>query len=437
MPPTEAPPSPAPAVNDSVDRAIEVVPATPENITAENVPGLGVDNPPRTDFVAENRAFIAKNVFSDLSFYDSSLEGLGSPHASPEQPVSAERRKEIDAVKGRFSDSTINSIPENGRDKFFASAIDTARDLTSAKPEDIQKKYDAALQTVPPEKREVFNKAIGIALHEQGSHLRTGNEPPVGLLIDKSDPQNEKIVGRAAIENAPEDFQADQRAIAAAPTVKSAADNALSDVPQDQQRKVGLQIGDVIAAQEAQGLLAPIKDIGARERPANLPRPEAQAAKLKTQLGPIEGKEPVVAAAVDAANKIAFAKPEEMHKLFNDGMQSLAATGVDKTAAARILGQALKNVSNDFNVHTANGNVEQTFLTDKRLATPANPKGTIGVADRGTAPGDAAANHAAFLKGTEVAAAIRSTTTEQLGRNPSAAKVEDHVERIFKVLHYF
>ncbi|MBA3859459.1 MAG: hypothetical protein C0507_21350 [Cyanobacteria bacterium PR.3.49] len=437
MPPPEAPPSPAPAVNDSVERAIEVVPATPENVTTENVPGIGVDNPPRTDFVAETRAFIAQNVFNDLAFFDSSLERSGAPQPGAEQPAGAERRKEIDAVKARFSDSTINSIPENGRDKFFGSAIDTARDLTSAKPEDVQKKYDTALQTVPPEQREVFNKAVGIALHEQGSHLRTGNAPPVGLLIDKSDQKNEKIVGRAAIADFPEHFQADQRAIAAAPTVKEAADKVLSDVPPNQQTNVGFQIGDVIAAQEKQGLLAPIKDIGARERQADLASPETQAAKLKTQLGPVEGKEPVVDAAVDAANKIAFAKPEDMHKLFNEGMQSLAATGIDKTAAARILGQALKNVSKDFNVHTANGNVEQTFLADKRLATPANPDGTIGVADRGTAPGDPAANHAAFLKGTEVAAAIRATNTQQLGRTPSAAQVEDHVDRVFKVLRYF
>lgn len=436
MPPTEAPPSPAPATNDSVDNAIDFVPAVSDNVTNEAVPGIGVDNPPRTDFVAENRAFIAQNVFSDLDFYDSSMESSGAPQVAPEQPVSADRRKEIDSVS-RVSDSTVTSMSQADKDKFYGSAIDTARNLTTAKPEDLQRQYDDALRTVPPQQREVFNKAIGAALTDQGSHLGTANVPPLGLLKDKSDPNNEKIVGRSAIVELPENYPADQRAIAAAPAVKDSINKALSDVPSNDQARVGKEIGDLLSAQEKNGLLAPVKDIGARERPADLASPEAQAAKLKSQVGPQNGTDTVVNTAVDAANKIAFAKPEDMNRIFNEGMQSMVATGVDKSAAAGILSQALNNISKDLRLNTNHGTVDQTFLQDKRLATPANPEGTIGVADRGTAPGDAAANHATFLKATEIAAAIRDTNTTQLGRTASEGQIRDHVDRVFKVMHFF
>ncbi|MBX9952076.1 MAG: hypothetical protein K2Y39_23080, partial [Candidatus Obscuribacterales bacterium] len=91
----------------------------------------------------------------------------------------------------------------------------------------------------------------------------------------------------------------------------------------------------------------------------------------------------------------------------------------------------------DLRVSTTLGNVDQAFLQDKRLATPANPEGTIGAANRGTALGDPAANNAAFTRASDIAAAIRTTNTEQLGRTPSKAEVTDQADRVFRILRYF
>lgn len=446
MPPTDAPSTPAPAVTDnSTDRALDVVPVS-ENVTSEAVPGIGVDNPQRPDLATESQTLVNQNILNDVQFFDSAIEGDGTPQkvegrfaaqdANKEAPISAERRKEIDSVKSRVGDSNISAMDPAQQDKFYGNAIDTARNLTSASPDDRQKKYDEAMRGVAPEQRETFNKAIGVALSDQGSNLRTANQPPMGLLFDKSDPNNEKIVGRASIVEMPENFTADNRAFNAAPAVKGAIDKVLSDVPKDQQEKVGNDIGNILATQESAGLFAPTKDVGARERLANLPSEQEQAAKLKGQLGP-NGRDPVVNAAVDAANKIAFAKPEDMNRLFNEGMDSIRKTGVEPSSVAPILSQALNNVSRDLRISSTTGTADQAFLLDKRLATPANPDGTIGAANIGTATGDAAANNAAFTKASEIAAAIRASSGEQLGRTASKTEVKDHVDRVFRIIKYF
>jgi len=439
VPPTDAHSSPAPAVTDnSNDHSLDVVPVVSENVTSQNVPGVGVDNPQRPDFAGENQNLIDQNIFNDVQFYDSELEGDGSPPDSrQDEPSSAERRQEIDSIKSRASDNITRSMDSAQQDKFYGNAIDTARNLTAANPEDRQRQYSDAMNAIPPEQRETFNKALGVALHDQGSNLRTGNEPPMGLLIDKSEPNNEKVVGKVAIPEMSEHFPADQRAFNAAPAVKESINKAFADVPEKQQEKLGNDIGAILAAQESNGLFAPIKDIGARERPAGLPSEQEQAAKLKSQLPPQAGTEPAVNAAVEAANKIAFAKPEDMNKLFNEGMENLRKAGVEATSAAPILSQALNNISKDLRVSTTMGDVDQAFLQDKRLATPANPEGTIGAANRGTALGDPAANNAAFTRASEIAAAIRTTNTEQLGRTPSKAEVNDQADRVFRILRYF
>jgi hypothetical protein len=446
VPPTDAPSTPAPAVTDnSTDRALDVVPVS-ENVASEAVPGVGVDNPQRPDLATESQTLVNQNILNDVQFFDSAVEGDGTPQkvegpsgaqdASKEAPISAERRKEIDSIKSRVGDSNISAMDPAQQDKFYGNAIDTARNLTSANPDDRQKKYDEAMRGVPPEQRETFNKAIGVALSDQGSNLRTANQPPMGLLFDKSDPNNEKLVGRASIVEMPENFTADNRAFNAAPSVKGAIDKALSDVPKDQQGKVGNDIGNILATQESAGLFAPTKDVGARERPANLPSEQEQAAKLKGQLGQ-NGRDPVVNAAVEAANRIAFAKPEDMNKLFNEGMDSIRKTGVEASSVAPILSQALNNVSRDLRISSTTGTADQAFLLDKRLATSANPDGTIGAANIGTAPGDAAANNAAFTKASEIAAAIRSSAGEQIGLTASKAEVKDHVDRVFRIIRYF
>ena len=439
VPPADAPSSPAPAVtHNSNDLALDVAPVVSENVTLQNVPGVGVDNPQTPDFAAENQNFINQNVFNDVQFYDSAIEGDGSPRQTrQDEPISAERRQEIDSIKSRASDNITRSMDSAQQDKFYGNAIDTARNLTAANPEDRQKQYSDAMNAIPPDQRETFNKALGVALHDQGSNLRTGNEPPMGLLIDKSDPSNEKIVGKVAIPEMSENFPADQRAFNAAPAVKDSINKAFADVPENQQEKLGKDIGTILATQESNGLFAPVKDIGSRERPAGLPSEQEQAAKLKSQLSPQTGTEPVVSAAVEAANKIAFAKPEDMNKLFNEGMDNLRKAGIDPSSAAPILSQALNNISKDLRVSTTSGDIDQAFLKDKRLATPANPEGTIGVADTGTAPGDAAANNAAFTRASDIAAAIRTTNTEQLGRTPSDAEVKDQADRVFRILRYF
>lgn len=439
MPPTDAPSTPAPAVADnSNDSALDVVPVVSDNVTSQNVPGVSVDNPQRPDLATENQDLINKNVLNDIQFYDSALEGNGSsPDARQDEPISAQRRQEIDSLKSRASDNTTRSMDSAGQDKFYGNAIDTARNLTAANPDDRQKQYSDAMNAIPPDQRETFNKALGVALRDQGSNLRTGNEPPMGLLIDKSDPNNEKVVGKVAIPEMSEHFPADQRAFNAAPAVKESINRAFTDVPEKQQEKLGNDIGTILATQESNGLLAPIKDIGARERPDGFPSEQEQAAKLKSQLPPQAGTEPVVSAAVEAANKIAFAKPEDMNELFNEGMDNLRKAGVEATSAAPILSQALNNISKDLRVSTTLGNVDQAFLQDKRLATPANPEGTIGAANRGTALGDPAANNAAFTRASDIAAAIRTTNTEQLGRTPSKAEVTDQADRVFRILRYF
>lgn len=438
MPPTDAPTDAAPAVsNDSGDRAIQVVPSPSENLAVENVPGVGVDNPPQTDFSIANQRLVSERVYNDIAFYDSAAESVGGLDVPKAAPVSAERRQEIDSIKSKVSDSTTDAMDHDQQDRFFGSAIDSARSLTAAKPEDRQKTFDSALRSVPPEQRETFNKAIGAALRDQGSNLRTANAPPVGLLLDDSAPPGEKIVGRSGIVEFQENFQKDQNALESARKVSDAVNTALSDIPEERRQAVGNDMGALLATQERNGLFAPIKEVGARERPADLASPEAQTAKLKGQLSPQTGTEPVLKAAVEAANNIAFAKPEDMNKAFNAGMDSLRAAGVDPSAAAGVLGRALNNVSKDLGVSTHNGNVDQSFLHDARLATPANPNGTIGVADRRTAPGDTAENHALFSRASEVASAIRSANTDALGRNPSQKTVSDHVDRTFQMLRYY
>jgi len=438
VPPTEAPSHAAPAVSDnSGDRAIAVVPSASDNLAVGNVPGKGVDNPPTIDFKTENQNLVGQNVINDLTLFDSATGKNGAPDPEKEAPISTERRKEIDDVKSRVSDSTTGAMDQRQQDRFFGSAIDSARDLTAAKPEDRQQTFDSALKSVPPDQRETFNKAIGAALHEQGSNLRTGNEPPVGLLIDRSAPGGEKIVGRSSIVEFPENFQADQKALESAPKVSDAIKKTMSDVPADKQDSVGNDMGNLLSTQEKHGLLAPIKDVGARERPDDLPSQEAQAAKLKGQWPPQIGTEPIVNAAVDAANNIAFAKPEDMNRLFNTGMDNLRAAGADPAIAAGMLGQALNNISKDLHVKTESGKIDQAFLTDRRLATSANPDGTIGAADTQTAPGDVAANHAIFTKTSEVAAAIRTDNTNTLGPNPNESEIRDHVDRVFRAFKYF
>lgn len=438
MPPTDAPTSPAPPVKDDAnDRSVDVVQPIGDNVTSQNVPGVGVDNPQQPDFATENQNLINQNVIGDIQFYDSALDGNGKTPDSQDEQISAERRKEIDSVRARASDSNVRAMEPEQQDKFYGNAIDTARNLTASNPEELQKKYSEAMNGIPPEQRETFNKALGVALHDQGSHLRTGNEPPLGVLIDKSDPKNEKVVGKAAIPEFPENFPADQRAFNAAPRVKETIDKAFSDVPKSQETRLGNDIGNILATQESHGLFAPMKDISARERPTTLPSEKEQAAKLKSQVSPQTGTEPVLGAAVDAANKIAFAKPEEMNKLFNEGMENLRKLGVDPAAAAPLLGQALNNISKDLRVSTDFGTADQAFLMDKRLATPGNPLGTVGVADTGTAVGDASQNNAAFRKASDIAATIRSTNTEQLGRSPSKAEISDQADRVFRMLRYF
>ena len=438
MPPTDAPTDAAPAVsNDSGDRAIQVVPSTSENLATENVPGFGVDNPPQTDFSAANQRLFDDNILKDMAFYDSAAEGVGGLDVPQAAPVSPERRQEIDSVKSRVSDSSTNAMDHDQQDRFFGSAIDSARSLTTAKPEDRQKTYDSAMNSVPPEQRETYNKAIGAALRDQGSNLRTANAPPVGLLLDSNAPARDQIVGRSAIVESPENFQKDQNALESARKVSDAVNTTLSDVPENQRQAIGTDMGNILATQERNGLFAPIKDVGARERPADLASPEAQASKLKGQLPPETGTEPVIKSAVEAANAIAFAKPEDMNKAFNAGMDSLRAAGVNPSSAAAVLSQALNNVSKDLRVSTDHGSVDQSFLHDARLATPANPSGTIGVADRRTAPGDSAENHALFARASEVATAIRSANTDALGRNPTKTAVSEHVDRTFQMLRYY
>ena len=442
MPSTEAPTEAPPAATDnSGDRGIQTTPPVSENVAAENVPGKGVGNPDTIDFSVENQKLVDQNLLNDVSFYDSANDNVdkvdNKVDPSKDAPMSDERRREIDSVKSRVNDSTVNAMDPKQQDQFYGNAIDSARNLTAANPEDRQKMYDGAFQSVPPDQRETFNRAIGAALHDQGSNLRVVNAPPVGLLVEGGAPGGDKIAGRTAIVGIPGEFQQDQKALESAPQVRETIRTALSDVPADKQQTVGDSIGGVLATQEKHGLLAPIKDVGARERPADLASPEAQAAKLKSQLSPQSGTEPIVNAAVDAANNIAFAKPEDMNRLFNAGMENLRAAGLDPSAAAGVLGQALNNVSKDLSISSDSGQVDQSFLQDKRLATPANPQGTIGVADRQTAPGDAEANHAVFTKAADVATSIRSTNTEALGRNPSESAVRDHVDRVFRVLRYY
>ncbi len=232
-------------------------------------------------------------------------------------------------------------------------------------------------------------------------------------------------------------FQRDQNALESARKVSDAVNTSMSDVPENQRQAVGSDMGNILATQERNGLFAPMKEVGERERPADLASPEAQAAKLKGQL-PAQTAEPVIKAAVEAANAIAFAKPEDMNKAFNAGMDSLRAAGVEPSAVSGVLSQALNNVSKDLRVSTDQGNVDQSFLHDARLGHPRKPSTeTIGVADRMTAPGDAAENRALFSRASEVASAIRSANTDALGRNPTKTAVSEHVDRTFQMLRYY
>ncbi len=169
------------------------------------MPGFGVENPPQTDFFDCHRKSMQRQHpqrYFFLRFGCRRRRRIGYPQRAPR--VSPERRQEIDSVKSRVSDSTTQAMDHDQQDRFFGSAIDSARSLTTAKPEDRQKTFDSALNSVPPEQRETFNKAIGAALRDQGSNLRTANAPPVGLLLDNNAPPGDKIVGRSAIVESPE-----------------------------------------------------------------------------------------------------------------------------------------------------------------------------------------------------------------------------------------
>ena len=317
-----------------------------------------------------------------ISFEPASDSPKTPPGDGTKLPAKAESREDqVDKLRQVVGDFDINSgiKPEN-RDKVLGSAVDTANKIAGLPPGSAETK-DTFTKAVtdfqkdnPGVDASTFTREMQTVFREMGSKtLSTKLTSNSVLLADTTQVSADNPGGIVASAFTGDQGPAGQKEKTAFETAQTLADAG---------RKVDFN-GEVMNELQFHNFFAGVKDLGPRERPATAQTSEQQLDRLKEGFG--TKPDGLFQDVLNKADNLAFnTNGKDLGNRFNENVEELAKNNpsVSKDLLGRMMVEGMRTVtqSKDFSLGTVSSAVQMQFLQDKRLATDANPRGTVGAA---------------------------------------------------------